>query len=172
MAWQQWVRLESPLQGVRGRGAVRRGAERDRDEGHREAAGRCRRGLRPARRGVWRCGGAGRPRRCKAGEYRFTGAMSAAEVVARIARGDVYLRAVTFREGLTIRQMAAIFEACRVRPGEGLHARRPATRACAGAFDPAAREPGRLPVPRHLRAAARRVGARTLSGAWWRASSR
>ena len=33
-----------------------------------------------------------------------------AEVVDRIARGDVYLRAITFREGLTIRQMAAMFE--------------------------------------------------------------
>jgi UPF0755 protein len=32
------------------------------------------------------------------------------EVVDRIARGDVYLRSITFREGLTVRQMAAIFE--------------------------------------------------------------
>jgi UPF0755 protein len=30
--------------------------------------------------------------------------------VDRIARGDVYLRSITFREGLTIRQMAALFE--------------------------------------------------------------
>jgi UPF0755 protein len=54
----------------------------------------------------WR--GAGR--RLQAGEYRFDGAASPAEVVDRIARGDVYLRSITFREGLTIRQMAALFE--------------------------------------------------------------
>jgi UPF0755 protein len=54
----------------------------------------------------WR--GAGR--RLQAGEYRFEGPASPAEVVDRIARGDVYLRSITFREGLTIRQMAALFE--------------------------------------------------------------
>jgi UPF0755 protein len=46
----------------------------------------------------------------KAGEYRFTEAATPMDVVARLARGDVYLRSVTFPEGLTIRQMAAIYE--------------------------------------------------------------
>jgi UPF0755 protein len=36
--------------------------------------------------------------------------MTPAEVVDRIVRGDVFLRPVTFREGLTIKQMAEIFE--------------------------------------------------------------
>ena len=54
----------------------------------------------------WR--GAGR--RLQAGEYRFDAPMTPGEVVDKIARGDVYLRPVTFREGLTMRQMAAIFE--------------------------------------------------------------
>jgi UPF0755 protein len=36
--------------------------------------------------------------------------MTPRAVVDKIARGDVFLRPVTFREGLTIRQMAAIFE--------------------------------------------------------------
>jgi UPF0755 protein len=54
----------------------------------------------------WR--GAGR--RLQAGEYRFDAPMTPREVVDKIARGDVYLRPVTFREGLTMRQMAAIFE--------------------------------------------------------------
>jgi UPF0755 protein len=52
----------------------------------------------------------GAGRRLQAGEYRFDQPMSPLQVVDRIARGDVYLRSVTFREGLTVRQMAAIFE--------------------------------------------------------------
>jgi UPF0755 protein len=52
----------------------------------------------------------GAGRRLQAGEYRFDRAMTPAEVVDKIVRGDVFLRPVTFREGLTIRQMAAVFE--------------------------------------------------------------
>jgi UPF0755 protein len=36
--------------------------------------------------------------------------MTPSEVADRIARGDVYVRALTFREGLTIREMASTFE--------------------------------------------------------------
>jgi UPF0755 protein len=53
----------------------------------------------------------GAGRRMQAGEYRFDQPMSASAVVDKIARGDVYLRAITFREGLTIRQMAELYEA-------------------------------------------------------------
>jgi UPF0755 protein len=59
------------------------------------------------RMAVW-LEGAGR--RLQAGEYRFDAPMTPRAVVDKIARGDVFLRPVTFREGLTIRQMAAIFE--------------------------------------------------------------
>ena len=52
----------------------------------------------------------GSGRRLQAGEYRFDRPMSPAEVVDKLARGDVYVRAITFREGLTIREMASIFE--------------------------------------------------------------
>lgn len=52
----------------------------------------------------------GSGRRLQAGEYRFDRPMTAAEVVDKLARGDVYVRALTFREGLTVREMAAIFE--------------------------------------------------------------
>ena len=52
----------------------------------------------------------GMGRRLQAGEYRFDRPMTIQEVVAKIARGDVYLVPVTFREGLTIREMAAVFE--------------------------------------------------------------
>lgn len=52
----------------------------------------------------------GRARELKAGEYRFDAPMSALEVVDKMARGDVYKRMITFREGLTIAEMAAVFE--------------------------------------------------------------
>ena len=52
----------------------------------------------------------GRARELKAGEYRFDTPMTALEVVAKVARGDVYKRMLTFREGLTIAEMALVFE--------------------------------------------------------------
>jgi UPF0755 protein len=56
---------------------------------------------------LWATGDA---RRLKAGEYRFDHPMSARDVVGKIARGEVDLVNITFREGLTIGEMAAIFE--------------------------------------------------------------
>ncbi|MDQ3417380.1 MAG: endolytic transglycosylase MltG [Acidobacteriota bacterium] len=52
----------------------------------------------------------GSGRRLQAGEYRFDRPMTAADVVDKLAKGDVHVRAVTFREGLTVREMAAVFE--------------------------------------------------------------
>lgn len=52
----------------------------------------------------------GAARRLKAGEYRFDRPMTATEVVGRIARGEVYLRPITFPEGLTILEMSRIYE--------------------------------------------------------------
>ncbi|CAN5723127.1 hypothetical protein BH24ACI5_BH24ACI5_23900 [soil metagenome] len=52
----------------------------------------------------------GSGRRLQAGEYRFDRPMTAGEVVDKIAKGDVYVRALTFREGLTVREMASVFE--------------------------------------------------------------
>ncbi|HEX5474350.1 MAG TPA: endolytic transglycosylase MltG [Vicinamibacterales bacterium] len=49
-------------------------------------------------------------RHLQAGEYRFDHPMSARDVIEKIARGEVYLRPLTFPEGLTLRQMAALFE--------------------------------------------------------------
>ncbi|HEX5215605.1 MAG TPA: endolytic transglycosylase MltG [Vicinamibacterales bacterium] len=46
----------------------------------------------------------------QAGEYRFAEPASPYDVVARIARGDVFVHPITFREGLTIKEMAPIFE--------------------------------------------------------------
>jgi peptidoglycan lytic transglycosylase G len=52
----------------------------------------------------------GRARALQAGEYRFDRAMTPLEVIDRLARGDVYRRLVTFREGLTIPEMAVVYE--------------------------------------------------------------
>lgn len=52
----------------------------------------------------------GQSRALKAGEYRFDRSMSVVEVVEKLARGDVYGHPITFPEGLTIREMAAIVE--------------------------------------------------------------
>jgi UPF0755 protein len=52
----------------------------------------------------------GGSRTLKAGEYRFADPMSAAQVVDTLARGDVYARRITFPEGLTIIDMAKIYE--------------------------------------------------------------
>ena len=51
----------------------------------------------------------GRGRSLKAGEYRFTGPTSPAEVIDRLARGEVYLVPLTFPEGLTVAEMAQLF---------------------------------------------------------------
>jgi len=59
------------------------------------------------RAALWQSGAA---RRLKAGEYRFDRPLGVRQVVDMLARGAVYLRQVTFREGLTIREMSRIYE--------------------------------------------------------------
>ncbi len=51
----------------------------------------------------------GHDRRLQAGEYQFSEPMSAVDVIGKIASGDVLLIPLTFREGLTIREMADVF---------------------------------------------------------------
>jgi UPF0755 protein len=58
----------------------------------------------------------GQGRHLKAGEYRFDRPMTPAEVIAKIARGDVYVIHVTFPEGLTTAEMAKIFESSGLGP--------------------------------------------------------
>ena len=57
---------------------------------------------------AWR---SGRDRDLQAGEYFFDAPVSPLEAVEKIAGGRVYLRTVTFPEGLTLPEMAAIFDA-------------------------------------------------------------
>ena len=57
---------------------------------------------------LWESGG---DRHLQAGEYRFDRPLTAIEVVEKLVRGQVHLRPITFPEGLTIAEMASIFEA-------------------------------------------------------------
>jgi UPF0755 protein len=59
------------------------------------------------RAALWLSGNA---RHLKAGEYRFDHAMSPRDVLAKIARGEVDLVSITFPEGLTIADMAHLYE--------------------------------------------------------------
>ena len=52
----------------------------------------------------------GAEKRLQAGEYRFDREATPFEIVDRIARGDVFVRPITFPEGRTIAEMAAIYE--------------------------------------------------------------
>ncbi len=49
-------------------------------------------------------------RHLKAGEFRFDRPMTPREVVDKVARGEFDLVSITFREGLTIADMAGVFE--------------------------------------------------------------
>ena len=109
----------------------------------------------------------GSGRHLQAGEYRFDRPMTVTEVIAKLARGDVYLLPITFREGLTIKQMSELFEAKGFGPAVDFVAA--ATNpALAASFDPGARDlegylfPDTYALPRHATAAqlvARMVGA-------------
>ena len=59
------------------------------------------------RAALWYTGGS---RSLKAGEYRFDRPMTAIDVVRKIERGDVYVRKITFPEGLNAMDMAKLYE--------------------------------------------------------------
>jgi len=52
----------------------------------------------------------GRGRSLKAGEYRFDRAVTPLDVIDVLVRGDVYTQRITFPEGLTIEEMAKLYE--------------------------------------------------------------
>ena len=95
--------------------------------------------------------------RLQAGEYRFDQPMTAAQVVDKLKRGDVYLLTVTFREGLNIKQMAQLFESKGLGPAaDFVKAASDGTRV--RALDPEARDlegylfPDTYSVPRRTTA--------------------
>jgi UPF0755 protein len=101
----------------------------------------------------------GRAQVLQAGEYRFAEAASPLDVVERLARGDVYTIAITFPEGLTIDEMAGVFETRGLGTAQSF---RDAARdvSAIAALDPAARDlegylfPETYPVSRQVDAAA------------------
>ncbi len=54
----------------------------------------------------WRGAGS----RLKAGEYRFNRALTPVAVIEKLERGDVFTRRITFPEGLTLAEMATLYE--------------------------------------------------------------
>ena len=99
----------------------------------------------------------GAGRRLQAGEYRFDRPLSARQVADKIARGDVFVRPITFPEGLTVQAdgRAVREQGSWVRAGvhRGGQERRAGQRRRSG------REGSRrLLVPRHLQTAAPRDG--------------
>ena len=111
LGWREVVRrLHAPYQGYAAADVfvdIEAGAATRTIGRHLAAAGVVRDEL-TFRLAAWRDG---RSRALQAGEYRFDSPLSALEVVDVIATGRVHLRPVTFPEGLTIGEMAAIFEA-------------------------------------------------------------
>lgn len=75
--------------------------------GERLAAGGVVRDAWTFRAALWQ---SGHGRHLKAGEYRFDRPMTPFEVIDKLTRGDVYVIHVTFPEGLTMAEMAVIFE--------------------------------------------------------------
>ena len=80
----------------------------------------------------------GADRQLQAGEYRFSEPMSAFQVVTKIAEGDVFTRPVTFPEGLTIKEMAVVFEKGGLGSSSAFEKAATNTTLAAG-FDPGAR---------------------------------
>lgn len=94
-------------------------------------------------------------RHLKAGEFRFDHPMTPREVVDKVARGEFDLVNITFREGLTIGEMATVFEAQGLGTADAFKAaaKNPALIAD---IDPAAQDlegylfPDTYPVSRHI----------------------
>ena len=82
----------------------------------------------------------GKGRRLQAGEYRFDQPVSARQVADKIARGDVYVRPITFPEGLTIKQMAAIYESKGFGPAKEFTDAARKNAALVAAIDPDAKD--------------------------------
>jgi UPF0755 protein len=99
----------------------------------------------------------GTQRELKAGEYRFTTPASAKDVARKLARGDVFLRPITFPEGLSLKEMASIYQSRGLGTSAAFLAAARNTSALK-ALDPAARDlegylfPDTYNVPRKMSA--------------------
>ena len=105
----------------------------------------------------------GQSRALKAGEYRFDRPMSVVDVIDKIARGDVYAHPITFPEGLTIREMAAMYRvaAGSVRRDDFIEAARDGS--LVSDLDPLAQDLEGYLFPGDLHLAARHAGVKLIS---------
>jgi len=100
----------------------------------------------------------GEGRRLKAGEYRFDQPMTPFQVIDKIARGDVYVVNLTLPEGLTIAEMAKLFESHGLGSAQSFVSAASDARLI-HALDPAAHDlegylfPDTYALPRHTTAA-------------------
>src|SRR5712671_3549635 len=104
------------------------------------------------RAGLWLTG---QGRHLKAGEYRFDQPVTPLDVIQKLARGDVYVVNLTFPEGLTIAEMAKVFEDHGFGPAAAF-ASAAADPSPVRSLDPAAPNlegylfPETYPLPRHV----------------------
>ena len=108
-AWLGWKQLHEPYQGYTGPEqfvTIRQGASSS-EIGRQLATAQVVRDPRLFRAALW---WTGRGRRLKAGEYRFDHALTPLEVLDVLVRGDVYTLRLTFPEGLSIDEMAKLYE--------------------------------------------------------------
>ena len=109
VAWVAWGRINEPYKGYSGPEqfvTIRQGAG-SAEIGRVLSDARIVSDDRLVRAALW---WTGQGRGLKAGEYRFDHPLTTIEVIDVLARGDVYLRRITFPEGLTIEEMAKLYE--------------------------------------------------------------
>jgi UPF0755 protein len=109
VGWVGWTQIHEPYQGYTGPEqfvTIRQGASSS-EIGRQLAAAQVIRDPRLFRTALW---WTGRGRSLKAGEYRFDHALTPLDIVGVLVRGDVYTLRLTFPEGLSIEEMAKLYE--------------------------------------------------------------
>ena len=108
----------------------------------------------------------GAARRLQAGDYRFARPLTAAQVVAVIEHGKVFVRSVTFPEGLTVREMGKIFEAHGLGSAASFASAAREAASLGTGHRPVGPRPGGVPVSGDLRplTTCRRATARADDG--------
>jgi UPF0755 protein len=108
-AWFAWNRMHEPYKGYTGIEqfvTIRQGAG-SAEIGRRLADAQIVSDSRVFRAALW---WTGQGRGLKAGEYRFDHSLTTLDVIGVLVRGDVYTRRITFPEGLTIEEMAKLYQ--------------------------------------------------------------
>jgi UPF0755 protein len=109
VVWLGWQQLREPYAGYSEPEqfvTIRQGASSS-EIGRQLASAQVIRDSRLFRSALW---WTGRGRDLKAGEYRFDRALTPLEVIDVLVRGDVYTLRLTFPEGLSVDEMAKVYE--------------------------------------------------------------